>query len=212
MPPNKLNFRSCFGVHRSCFGVHRSCFGVHRSCFGVRGSGKLLFYKRLSHRFGASYPSYPIYPKGRWVVAGGCANAAPPLKNNHPAPAYHGEEGALCAWATLDASAPPRRRFPVSPLFRHSFSTVPSLFLRCFPAVSRLFWRGRVSLILYSSCAYARRSGRQDGVIRVRCAVVDLYRRRAGRIGALYQVRPGARRDTPPAPAFGTRKTRWGTA
>ena len=41
---------------------------------------------------------------------------------------------------------------------------------------------------------------------------VDMYRRMAGRRGALSQFRPGARGDTPPAPFFGTRGTRWGTA
>lgn len=91
-------------------------------------------------------------------------------------------------------------------------ATVTPLFLRCFPAVSRLFWRERVSLILYSSHAGARHSGRHCGVIRVPGGAVDLYRRRAGRRGALYQFRPGARGDTPPAPVFSTRETRWGTA
>ena len=189
MAPKKLNFRSCFGVprscfgvSRSCFGVSRSCFGVSRSCFGVRGSGKLLSHKRLSHRSDAiypSYPTYPIYPKGRWVVAGGCADAAPPLKNNHPELAHNGEGASRFAKATLDASDRPRRQ---------------------------------VSFILYSSHACARRDGRHGSVIRVWCAVVDMYRAKADRRGAFYQVRSGARRDTPPAPTFGTRETRWGTA
>jgi hypothetical protein len=221
MPPQKLTSRSCLGVHRSCLGVHRSCLGVHRSCLGVGCSGKLLSHKRLYHRSGASYPNYPIYPKGRWVVAGGCADAAPPLQNNHPAPSRPRLSPTRQGWgppvsvpprATLDVSVQPRRRFPVPPLFRHRFFTVSSLFLRCFPAVSRLFWRWQVSLIFHSTRAGARHSGRHCGVIRVRGGAVDLYRRRAGRRGALYQFRPGARGNTPPAPVFSTRETRWGTA
>ncbi len=43
------------------------------------------------------------------------------------------------------------------------------------------------------------RDGRHGGIIRVWCAVVDLYRRRAGRRGAFYQVRPGAGVQIPPS-------------
>lgn len=67
---------------------------------------------------------------------------------------------------------------------------------------------------MFSSMTVSRAAGcdgRHGGIIRVWCAVVDLYQRRAGRRGAFYQVRSGARRDTPPASAFGTRETRWGT-
>jgi hypothetical protein len=201
-------------------GENPAKLGENPAKLGETRGGLGRAYPYAKHRDSTSKPSVDfslvLYSTPYGVlIAGGCANAAPPLKNNGD-PSRLGLSPTCQGWA-LPVSVQPGRllTYPTAPrgacLFFPCSCAVPPQFLGASPVLSGCSaavpgpWHLERPGSGVNGCAppltdsrvRVRRFGRHGGVIRVRGAAVDLYRRGAGRRGALSQSRPGARGDTP---------------
>ena len=186
----------------------------------LRGVGVFLSaFPTTDYR--GDFPSQPSQPPSgggaglryRCAPALGITTKQPPAKRD---PSRSGLSPTCQGWAP-PVSVPPGRllTYPTARrgacLFFPCSCAVPPQFLGASPVLSGCSaavpgpWHlerpgsgvNGCAPSLTDSRVRVRRFGRHGGVIRVRGAAVDLYRRGAGRRGALSQSRPGARGDTP---------------